>query len=199
MEETIVSVIGKISAVWTSLHRKAGQVYGISPLQVHILDYIGKSSRSLSSITGISAEMDLSKPTISGAVTALEKKKLISRQVSVQDRRRHLLILTPDGSRMIIHLSSWKTVVKEKISEFSQQDKTRTLHFLIQLISRLHQAGLISRAKTCPSCESFAQNSDYEDEASHYCLLLGRSISYSELEIDCSEYIQKQGAFPSGG
>lgn len=195
----MVSVIGKLSVVWTALNRVAGQEYGLSPLQARILEYVDNSTGNRSGISAISAVMGVSKPTISGAVDVLEKKRLISKHPSGSDRRRRDLALTPAGMKMVESLSEWKQEVEGGLSEFSPDERTRTRNLLIQLIDYLQRVGMISLARICPTCENFVATGETEEDAAHYCRLLRRTISYAELNEHRNEYVAKQTVIASGG
>jgi len=199
MEESIVSVIGKLSVVWAALNRVAGQEYGLSPLQAQILEYVDTSTGNRSGISAISAVIGVSKPTVSGAVGVLEKKRLISKHRSGGDRRRRDLALTPAGLKMVESLSQWKQKVEEELSAFSREERARARTLLIQLIDRLQQIGMINLARICPTCENFVATGESEEDDTHYCRLLRRTISYAEMNEHCNEYVSKQNVIAPGG
>ncbi len=171
----------------------------MSPLQVQILEYVDNSTGNRSGISAISAAVGVSKPTVSGAVDVLEKKRLISKHSSRGDKRRRDLALTLEGMKTVGLLSLWKQEVEEELSAFSHEEKTRARHLLIQLIDRLQRVGMINLARICPACENFVATGEPEGDVSHYCRLLRRTISFAELNENCNEYAAKQNVISPGG
>lgn len=75
------------------------------------------------------------KTKVSRAVSALEAKRFLTREVETEDRRRHLLTLSAAGKAAFRHLSAsaeaFDRQIRETLASQNEDDLRRTLEILI--------------------------------------------------------------------
>ncbi|MCQ9205895.1 MAG: MarR family winged helix-turn-helix transcriptional regulator [Omnitrophica bacterium] len=192
MEQKIISAIEKLSRAWRFLLWEVGKKYGLTPLQIQILDYLSLSYASSSSVTKISQEFGLTKATVSSVIKTLTKKKLVLRNIDRNDRRKQIIFLTPSAKALIVELSSWSSDIKKQLAKFNNLAKENTFVFLIEFITLLQEAGIISAARTCINCGNFLPNFHSQEPNLHHCKLLNQSKAPWDLQLDCQAHIPKK-------
>ena len=192
MEQKIISAIEKLSRAWRFLLWEVGKKYGLTPLQIQILDYLSLSYASSSSVTKISQEFGLTKATVSSVIKTLTKKKLVLRNIDRNDRRKQIIFLTPSAKALIVELSSWSSDIKKQLAKFNNLAKENTFVFLIEFITLLQKAGVISAARTCINCGNFLPNFHSQGPKLHHCKLLNQSKAPWDLQLDCQRHTPKK-------
>lgn len=194
MEDKIISILEKLTSVVQFLRCDTGRKYGLAPLQTRIMLSLGKQDTYYFSITRISEELELSKPTVSDAIKTLESKGLIFRRVVLSDKRRSRIMLTGQGERVVEKLRSWSDGVKDQLHQFPHSLRANGLFFLMELVSSLKESGVINVARMCNSCCNFIKNLHPGAERPHFCQLLDKEVRNSELKIGCGSYREMAGA-----
>ncbi|BCU67005.1 MarR family transcriptional regulator [Sulfolobales archaeon HS-7] len=111
---------------------KGLQKIGISFMEFKVLDIIKKEG-SLPMVKVVS-EMLITKPGLTSVVDKLERKGLVKRERSLQDRRIIMLRLTEEGE------ITWRTSVeiyKTMVSEILQKISPKEMNTLLEIIRRL--------------------------------------------------------------
>ena len=191
MDDPIIAVIEKLAIVWNSMTREAGKEYGLSPLQIHILEYCGRDQQRQPGVTSIALEVGVTKPTISKALDTLVRRGIVLRSVLAKDKRRQFVELSPTGEQLLEHLTGWKATVEEQLSSFSDHLRKQTFGFLLKLIDSLQQAGLIRPGDVCLACRYLSKDRREENGTLYHCKLLARPIADSELVVECKEYSRR--------
>jgi DNA-binding MarR family transcriptional regulator len=89
-----------------------------------------------SSVMGeIRDELNVSKPAISGLMSSLEKKGLVTREIDKSDRRRVDVGLTPDGKDAISKAKAYHSELLEDAIQTMGEDKAHELIKLLNLFS----------------------------------------------------------------
>ncbi len=189
VEETIVAAIKKLSRVLRFLHQDVGRKHGLTPLQVEIVNYVHTSSEEYSGIAHIARELDLTKPTVSDAVSTLERKHLVIKQRHVSDKRRSVIRTTKKGSELAAELQNWDNALQVQIERFSSPEKLSTKFFLLKLIAALQEAGTISFVRLCLTCSNLIRTSGSGTDDFLFCEFLGKPISDKELRINCNGFL----------
>lgn len=81
-----------------NLRAAATDQFGVSVAQFHVLRHIRKGIRSIS---GLAAELGVSRPAVSQAVDGLVGRGLVARVQDANDRRYVQLDLTPAGNELL--------------------------------------------------------------------------------------------------
>jgi DNA-binding MarR family transcriptional regulator len=163
---------------------------GLSPMQADLL--LQLSHRGPAEVGQLAASLDVRKPTISDSVAALERKGLLVRHSIPADRRRHRLELTPSGRAAAARLAEWRQPFQVALAEThlpaDSTSKAAIYEWLVAVVSRLHEDGLVTVARTCGTCRFFRPDSHNESEYPHHCALLDLPLGGQRLRLDCPEH-----------
>lgn len=159
---------------------------GLSPIQVQTLvqlKYHGVEERRVSALA---ARFDLTKPTVSDAVKALEAKGLVKRTVDSQDARAFILELTEAGAEVTHKVERWAERTRAALANLDSEAKQDTLLLVMSLIETLQGMGVITVARMCKTCRFLRVDS--QGDTPYYCALLEQPLHRGSLRVDCPEH-----------
>jgi DNA-binding MarR family transcriptional regulator len=162
--------------------------HGLSPLQVGVLTKLLHPPEGSGRVGQLARESDVSQPTISDAVAALEKKGLIRKGPRNADSRSSALALTAKGRALAVRLSGWNEPLRHRLGDLADDGKVSVMRFLYEVIASLQQAGFVTVARMCISCRYFRPDGDPTEPGRHFCALLKVPLAESALRIDCPEH-----------
>ncbi|HEX2098040.1 MAG TPA: MarR family winged helix-turn-helix transcriptional regulator [Rubrobacteraceae bacterium] len=93
----IVASLERLAQVFRVLLREEAQKHDLSPIQAQFLVYLFFRDVDLRRVSRLAEEFDLTRATVSDAVSSLGKKALIQRESWPEDKRVVTLRLTPAG------------------------------------------------------------------------------------------------------
>lgn len=184
----IVAALERLSHVFRSLLWNEAKTHGLSPIQIQFLVYLLHHERStLCRVSHLAREFQLTQPTVSDAVRALEAKGLVTKEPWPDDRRISTIKLTPQGRELAQHLSGWADVVKPHVERLAPDEQQQLMLALMRLIASLQEAGIVSLTRMCLTCRFFEPNAATDSTTPYYCRLLEKPLSTAELRFDCPE------------
>ncbi|MFQ6083563.1 MAG: MarR family winged helix-turn-helix transcriptional regulator [Candidatus Aminicenantia bacterium] len=184
----IVAALERLSQALRILLWNIAKEKNLSPIQIQFLLYLSNHPKERRRVSNLAKEFGLTQATVSDTVKALMEKGLISKKPYQKDGRVSTLELTSSGKRLVVKLSGWQTAFKEQIKQFSPETKETVIIFLMELITSLQRAGIISIARMCIVCSFFQRDVHPGSESPHFCKLTNRPIANSELKIDCDKH-----------
>lgn len=167
------------------LLRAAASRHGLSIIQAQLLLRLASDSTGASSIASLTEWFDVRQPTISDAVAALGRKKLV---VSTRQGRRRHLALTDAGRRVGDDLSGWDEPLRAAFAGQPVASRATALAVMLHTIGSLQATGVIGIARSCTTCRFFRPASSSQAGARHHCALLDAPLHTSELRLDCPEH-----------
>ncbi len=183
VESKIIVSLERISEAFKVLLWEDSKTHGLTPIQVQILVFCLFHSPDKRKGKQLASELNVTKATISDAVKALEQKGLISKTTET-DARSYIIDLTTHGKEVAEKVSFFANPLYSPIERLSEEKKSILLRSLLDLISNLQSAGIISINRMCLSCKYYEPRQE-----DHYCHLLQKKLSDQELRIDCSEHV----------
>jgi DNA-binding MarR family transcriptional regulator len=162
--------------------------HGLSPLQVGALTNLLHAPEGTGRVGQLAREFDVSQPTMSDAVAALEKKGLIHKSPAAADSRSSALALTATGRALAVLLPGWNEPLRHRLDDLPDEGKVAVMRFLYDVIASLQQARFITVARMCISCRYFRPDGDPTEAGRHFCALLKVPLAESALRIDCPEH-----------
>jgi DNA-binding MarR family transcriptional regulator len=115
----------------------------VSMVQSHILFEIRRAGNP--AMQQVAEELGMDITTFSRQVKSLEKRGLVVRQVSAEDRRVNLLGLTVGGSAVLAKIDLYMTErlgrIFSRMSAFEQETVTRSLELLNDAVTKVTEAG----------------------------------------------------------
>jgi DNA-binding MarR family transcriptional regulator len=141
-------------------------------------------------VGALAAEFDVRQPTVSDAVSTLERKRLVRRRAARDDARAVDLELTGRGRRVAAAMSDWDERVRVSLSELVPERKEVALSLLLDLLAELNRQGVIAEATMCATCRFFRRHAD----SPPYCELLEIELERADLRVDCPEHEARRAA-----
>ncbi len=190
IDDKLTDAFERLGHVMRVQFRTVASRDGLSPMQADLL--LQLSHRGPAEVGQLAGLLDVRKPTVSDSVGALERKGLLVRHSIPADRRRHRLELTPSGRATAARLAEWRQPFQVALAETDLRgdhtSKAAIYEWLAAVVSRLHQDGLVTVARTCGTCRFFRPQRHTESEYPHHCALLDLPLGGERLRLDCPEH-----------
>lgn len=183
LDNKIVAGLERLTQAFRTLLWDKAKEYGLSPIQIQILIFLRYHSHDKATVSYLAKEFNLTKPTISDAIKALEQKKLIEKLSDNSDNRSYSIILTEPGIAIVTHTEDFINPVSHIVSAIDPGQKESVWKAISTLIITLNKAGVISTQRTCPNCKYFSPTNK-----APYCSLLNKKLEPSDIRIDCFEF-----------
>lgn len=165
------------------LLRATAARHGLSIMQAKILLRLARDVEGAEGVTSMARWFDVRQPTLSDAVSALERKRLITRG---RRGRSRPLILTPAGASAADDLAHWDEPLRDALRTQPREARGAALELLLQAIAGLHRAGVVTIARSCTTCRFFRPATGAG--AQHRCALLRLTLQPTDLRFDCPEH-----------
>src|SRR5690348_5419108 len=123
---------------------KAYEQTGLHPYHHGILTVL--SERSLETQGAIADALGYDRGQLVGLLDELEEQGLVERRRDANDRRRHLVSLTPDGKRTLRRLRALSHQTEDEFLAPLSDEERATLHALLLRLAEKHE----------PRCAPFA-------------------------------------------
>ncbi|MDW3221139.1 MAG: MarR family winged helix-turn-helix transcriptional regulator [Acidimicrobiales bacterium] len=182
LDRRVLAAVERLGRALRAARQRSATHHGLSLLGLSTIEILsdGRPRR----IGALAAELHVSQPTVSDAVTALHRRGLLVRERDPVDLRSTLVTLSGRGAavatavegelRPLLAVESGTTV-----------ERAVTLRILLAEISRLQRAGVITINRSCLGCRHY-DATDATDPA--WCLLLETTLRDEDLRVDCPEY-----------
>lgn len=188
LDSKLVVALEKLSEVLRLLLWEQGKKWKLSPLQIQFLVFLRYHQPEQPQVTLLAERFNLTKATVSDAVTALENKGLVQRLPLPSDRRRAVLQLTPDGETVVGEIDGWAERLREHLKQFAQPEKESAFRLMLGLIAALEASGLIHMNRICLTCRYYQSEGKDGGERGAFCHLLQKPLQPADLRIDCPEH-----------
>ena len=182
----IVAGLERISEVFKVLLWEKAKMVGLSPIQIQILIFIAYHKQSLCNVSHLAKEFNVTKPTISDAVRALDKKALIIKDYSSSDSRSYTIALSDSGKNMVSSTDDFARPLWTSLESLAESEKQSLFGTLSQLIYKLNRSGILNVQRTCYGCQFYTKTSSGD-----YCNLLQKELLTSDIRLDCPEYEER--------
>lgn len=185
--EKLAVGLQKIGLVIRHQAWQASTKAGLTPTQSQVLALLGGRSASGLTITTIARELALKQPTVSDAVGALVRKKLVVKSKADDDVRTVLVRLNAAGRRASTAASRAPDAILRAIDTLDAPEQAAFSRILVKLIRELQQSGQIPLGRMCTSCTHFRPNIHAGTEKPHHCAYINAPIGDVDLRLDCAE------------
>jgi DNA-binding MarR family transcriptional regulator len=163
----------------------AAKQHGLSPTQLQLLLRLATDPPARRRIGVLAGELDVTHPTVSDAVAALQRKGLIDREPA---SRTAPLSLSARGRALADRLVDWDQRTRRQLAPLPVADKHSMLRLLLDVIAGLQRSGAITVARMCVTCRHFRRDAHPNPARPHHCALVDAPIGEGELRIDCAEH-----------
>jgi DNA-binding MarR family transcriptional regulator len=186
LDRRLADAVERLGHGLRSLAQQTARVEGLTPLQQHVLLLLRRPS-GVPEVGALAAEVDVTVPTMSDAVAALDRKGLIQRVVG-QDARRRRLTLTAEGARVAARLAQWDAPLLRALARHGEAQKAIALDVVLEVIGSLAADGTIAVSRACSTCRFFQRDVGADPAAPHFCGLIEQPLALPELRVDCPEH-----------
>ncbi len=177
-------VLDKLLDVKRAWLWKIAEQYNVTPLQIQILHYLDECAlRSEINANIIARELYVTRPTMSVALKALERKGLI-RKMSAGDKRAQNLSCTRKAAGIVKEVRHFEELLASHLVQLSERTARAALKMLVQLLAQMQDYGMVDHVAMCTKCGHCAPVS----KKAFLCNLTGRRFSYDAIEIGCCNY-----------
>ncbi|MGZ3145885.1 MarR family winged helix-turn-helix transcriptional regulator [Lentzea chajnantorensis] len=196
LDRRLADAIERIGHGMRSLAQRTAREHGLTPLQQQAVLALAQQPQARREVAALAQEFDVTTPTMSDAVAALERKEFVTRSPGTDGRRRSLA-LTPGGEEVARRLSSWDDPLTAALGALPDADRATTLHTLLRVIADLQRTGVVTVSRTCTTCRFFGPNEHPEPDAPHHCHLLRMPLPLAGLRTDCPEHEAEPAKTPA--
>lgn len=185
LDNKIVAGLDRISQVFKTLLLEKSKDYGLSPIQIQILIFIHYHSEDKATVSYLSQEFNLSKPTISETIRILEQKQYIHKITDQNDSRSYTVQITESGKNMVRQTEDFTHPFTGIIANVGADEKLILWENITNIIAQLKNDQIISIQRTCSQCRHYAT-----DGNGSFCRLLNQQLKTKDIRIDCAEFAQ---------
>jgi DNA-binding MarR family transcriptional regulator len=190
LDTKLVAALERVGQALRVELRERASLEGLTPTQAQIVLRLGSEQPGRRRVGALAAALDVRQPTISDAVSALERKRLVKRRPDAADARAATLRLTARGLAVADRLTGWDERARAELRRLPDQERRRSLSLLLDLIAGLQRAGVVGVARTCPTCRFFRFEERPGAAKPHHCALLDIPLGPGDLRLDCPEHEQ---------
>ncbi|WP_421407545.1 MarR family winged helix-turn-helix transcriptional regulator [Agrobacterium tumefaciens] len=158
---------------------------GLNPTQLAILTALDGRAGGLG-VKDVAAHLGISQPTATDSLNALEKKSLVERRASAEDRRAIRVHLTTDGTGML-QSHQPNTLAERALASLESGQHEELLLLLVTMIRELQEQNAIPQQRMCVSCQYFSPFEHSGSAQPHHCKFVDAAFGQSELRIDCRD------------
>jgi DNA-binding MarR family transcriptional regulator len=164
--------------------RRGARANGLTATQARVLLRLSAEPVERRRVGALAAEFEVRQPTVSDAVSALERKGLVRRRAARDDARAVDLELTERGRHVAAAIGRWDERVRASLSELDGERKAAALTLLMDFLADLNRQGVIADARMCTTCRFFHRRAG----SPAYCNLLGTELEPADLRVNCPEH-----------
>jgi len=184
--EQFISALERIGTIIRSLFWEASYAAGLNPIQSQILLFLKHQDKRKIYLSKISQFFGVSMPSLSDTLNSMKQKGLIRKNKDKLDQRIVYISLTKKGKQLLAQISQWDTPLKKALEEIRTGEEDEAYFFLISLIKKLLDQGVIQYLRMCFTCEYFSTEGD--GQKGFFCRLLGTSLKNYQLRVDCPDH-----------
>lgn len=182
VDRKLLAAVERLGRALRAARQQVATRHELSLLGVGVIETL--SDERPRRVGDLAAELDVTQPTVSDAIGALERRGLVERSRDPNDLRSTIVGLTADGATMAIDIGvELRPVLQAETGTVI--DRATTLRVLLGEIGRLQQLGVISVNRSCLSCRHYQPPSG---RTRARCLLLDLPLRDQDLRVDCPDH-----------
>lgn len=189
IEDHITVGLGKVAMALRHQAWEGGVARSLTPTQGLILVLLMERDGESLRLNDVAAALCLTAATASDAVMALERKGLVRKVRSVNDRRAVALTLTALGKKEAGRTGAWSDLVRMGVAGLSPSEQAVFLRGLTKVIHALQEQGVISTVRMCAGCAYFRPYAHADTARPHHCAFVNKAMGEGHLRLECPEFV----------
>ncbi|MGQ0444027.1 MAG: MarR family winged helix-turn-helix transcriptional regulator [Beijerinckiaceae bacterium] len=185
VRERLIDGLERLASVMRADVRRSAALRGLNPAQDAILRLLLARPAGVQ-VSALARHLGVRQPTVTGSVSALERKGLVCRQADSADARAVVVKVMPNARPQIALGCPSHTAAA--LADLSEAEQARLLKTLIKLIRNLQLRKAIPAQRLCVTCKYFRPNVHPRPEAPHHCAFVDASFGDRALRLDCAEH-----------
>ncbi len=183
LDRKFIAAVERLGRALRAARQHIATSHQLSLLQVQLVELL--VVRGQRRVGELADELDVTQPTVSDALAALQKKGVVDRQRDSADGRATVVSLSDSGCSLATQLASELGPVLDVDRETGDADQAVALRALLEEIRRLQLGGVITVNRSCLTCRHYKP--PVRSKAGH-CLLLDEMLHNRDLRVDCPDH-----------
>ncbi|MGH3761474.1 MarR family winged helix-turn-helix transcriptional regulator [Actinophytocola sp.] len=189
VDRRLTFALERVGQALRTLLRTAAAAESLTPVQAQLLLRLRAAPADQRAVTPLARWADITQPTVSDAVAALVRKGLVARRGDPRDGRATRLVPTAAGRAAARRLDGWDEPVRDALAaSLSPAERAEFAGRLPVLLGALHRAGVLSVARTCPTCQHFRPEAHPGTAEPAHCALLDAPLGPATFRLDCPDH-----------
>lgn len=184
LDRKFIAAIERLSQAVRVARQEIATNHQLSLLQLRIVELLddGRPRR----VGALAHELNVTQPTISDSLLALDNKQILNRKPDPGDRRASVLSLTDTGKDLAAQLERELSPFLDDDRNTTDDDQATALAVTLEEIRRLQANGTITVNRSCLTCQHYQAPTPSKTGR---CLLLRRQLKARDLRVDCTEHL----------
>jgi DNA-binding MarR family transcriptional regulator len=183
MEETIFTLIERISNLIRSEERKKFAAIGLQPVHIQVLGYLATCNQFSDTPAAVAEYLGLTKGTISQSIQVMERKGYVDKSPDEQDGRVVHLALTAEGKQLLDEIKPMDVFAKAQ-EAMAEHQFSSLEEALSAVLVELQKANNARSFGVCHSCINFKEADNH-----FYCNLTQLPLAQADSQKICREHI----------
>ncbi|MEZ5666917.1 MAG: MarR family winged helix-turn-helix transcriptional regulator [Alphaproteobacteria bacterium] len=166
--------------------QREGTPARLSPTQIMILRQLDRGCTM--GVTALAAELGVTQPTVSDAIAALRRKRLVTREPARQDGRVATISLTAAGAETLRRLTAVPVALTRIMGDLPLSEKAALQRVLIKIIKGLQDAQAIPVQRMCVTCAHFRPFAYDDPVHPHHCRFVDSAFGDDQLRVYCGDH-----------
>lgn len=176
--------LARLAAVARHESWRAGEEQGLTPTQFDILDLLFRRPEGVR-VGHLAEQLQLTQPTVSDAIGALERKDLLRRYPDPADARARILRLTRSGKRSAAEA---RQPFEAVVHAMTAEDRSAMLEIVVRTITALVNKGAIAPQRICFTCAFFRRDVHPRSRRPYHCAYIDAPLGAADLRTDCPDH-----------
>ncbi len=184
LDRKFIAAVERLARALRVARQQLATGHQISLLQLQLLELL--DVRGQRRVGELASELDITQPTVSDALAALQKKGAIERERDSTDRRATVVSLSKSGRSLAAQLAKELEPLLDVDRDTDDDQQAVALRALLEEIRRLQLGGVITVNRSCLTCRHYKPPG--RSRAGH-CVLLDEVLGNRDLRVHCPDHL----------
>jgi len=184
LDRKFIAAAERLGRALRFARQQIATTHKISLLQLQVIELLAVvGSRRVGELA---SELDVTQPTVSDALAALEQKGVLHRERDSSDGRATVVVLSDQGFSLAKKLATELGPLLDATRTTDDDEQALALRMLLEEIRRLQIDGVITVNRSCLTCRHYRPPSSSN---TGHCRFLDVHLADRDLRVDCSDHL----------